>query len=203
MSATVIACLGALRAGRVVAFATDTLYALSCDPFSAPALHRLRSLKGIAPGRPLPLLIPRGFDVARIDCVLPPRASALVHRYWPGKLTLIVPCHGSLATSVGRLPDGAVGLRVPAGAWLQDLLSAFDGPLVGTSANPTGAPAATNEAQVRAYFPERDVDCFDGACPGGAPSTVLSLADEPVVIEREGAIAGSELLRLLEPGGGA
>jgi L-threonylcarbamoyladenylate synthase len=197
------ACLDQLRAGRVVAFATDTFFALSCDPHSDSALRELRTLKGLDANRPLPLLIPAGYDVARIGCVLPRVATTLIDHYWPGKLTLIVPCHGKLAARVGRRPDGAVGLRVPEGAWLLDLLAAFDGPLVGTSANPTGAPPAASLADVQSYFSTDRVVGYPGESPGGAPSTVLSLADDPPKIVREGAIPGTELLRRLATGVGA
>lgn len=188
------ACLNALRTDRVVAFPTDTYFALSCDPFSGPALSLLREFKEIGPDRPLPLLIPPGFDCARIGCVLSESASRLASQFWPGKLTLVVPCEGPLARTVGCPPDFGVGLRVPEGNWLSDLLRAFDGPLVGTSANRTGLPPATSAEEVRRYFTLDQVVAFAGTSPGGPPSTVISLtADGPVVL-REGAIPTAALM---------
>lgn len=197
------ACLDALRAGRVVAFPTDTFFALSCDPLSDAALARLRELKEIAPGRPLPLLIPPDFDCARIGCVLSEPVRRLTQRFWPGKLTLVVPCDGALGPRVGRRPDFAIGLRVPEGAWLHDLLMAFDGPVVGTSANRTGDPPATTVAEVRRYFSMDQVDSFPGTAPGGAPSTVVSVAGEELVVEREGAVSAAELMQAWSPGTGS
>ena len=188
------ACLDALKAGRVVAFPTDTFFALSCDPFSDPALSLLRQEKEIGSLRPLPLLIPPDFDCARIGCVLSQKAQLLARRFWPGKLTLVVPCEGPLGARVGREPDFAVGLRVPEGEWLTDLLRAFDGPLVGTSANRTGQPPAASLEEVRRYFALDKVVAFAGLAPGGAPSTVISVTGDEPTIEREGAIP-VELLR--------
>jgi L-threonylcarbamoyladenylate synthase len=194
------ACLDALKAGHVVAFPTDTFFALSCDPLSDPALTLLRQLKAIGPARPLPLLIPPGFDCTRIGCVLNPRAQLLAREFWPGKLTLVVPCEGPLGSRVGRKTDCAVGLRVPEGEWLSDLLRAFDGPLVGTSANRTGqSPAATVE-EVRRYFTPDQVTAFAGVAPGGAPSTVISVTGPEPEVEREGAIPIALLRHTWEQG---
>jgi L-threonylcarbamoyladenylate synthase len=179
-----------------VAFPTDTFFALSCDPFDAQALSLLRRLKGIGHDRPLPLLIPAIFDVSTLGCEFNGLASELAERFWPGKLTLIVPCKGALAEAVGRPNDGAIGLRIPAGAWLQHLLSSWSGPLVGTSANPTGRPPAVSPAQIHDYFGRQLGWASDQSAPGGEPSTVVDVTSGEIHIEREGAVPVSDLASL-------
>jgi tRNA threonylcarbamoyl adenosine modification protein (Sua5/YciO/YrdC/YwlC family) len=176
----------------VVAFPTDTFYALSCDPFHMHALDRLRHLKQIAQ-RPVPLLVPIGFDCRGLGCTLGRMAEELTSRFWPGKLTLIVPCHGQLAARVGRPSDGAVGLRAPGWPWTQDLLRAWGGPLVGTSANVTGRPPAVTPEDVRAQFGEDLQWVADQVAPGGAPSTVVDVSTGKLRVEREGAVSESAL----------
>lgn len=188
------ACVAALRGGHVVAFPTDTFFALSCDPFNAQALAALRRLKGIEADRPLPLLIPAIIDVSKLGCEFNGLASELAERFWPGKLTLIVPCKGELSRAVGRSEDGAIGLRIPGGAWLQHLLSSWSGPLVGTSANPTGRPPALTPSEIHEYFGRQLGWVSDQSAPGGEPSTVVDVTSGEIRIEREGAVPVSELI---------
>lgn len=187
-------CLTALRAGGLVAFPTDTFFALSCDALNPGAVRRLRELKALAPVRPLPVLIPAALDPVTLGCRLDERARSLIDRHWPGKLTLIVPCEGVLAENVGRAEDGAVGIRVPDGEWLLDLLTRWNGPLVGTSANPTGRPPAVSPDDIRAYFGNQLAWVSPERAPGGNPSTVVDSTGTELRIEREGAIPAAEII---------
>ena len=186
-------CLQALAAGQVVAFPTDTFFALACDPFCSPAVERVRRLKQRDPGQPLPLLIPLSLDWERIHCDQSPLARELAGAFWPGKLTLVVPCRGELAARVGRQGDGAVGLRAPGGERLQELLRAWDGPLVGTSANISGRPPATTAAEVDTYFPSGPAWIAPESAPGGKPSTVVDVCGERMLIAREGSVTSEQL----------
>jgi L-threonylcarbamoyladenylate synthase len=180
-----------------VAFPTDTFFALSCDPFNTQALATLRRLKGIDAARPVPLLIPAIFDVAKLGCEFNGLATELAERFWPGKLTLVVPCTGTLSQLVGRPEDGAVGLRAPGGAWLQHLLSSWGGPLVGTSANTTGRPPATSPEEIRSYFGRQLGWISEEPAMGGEPSTVVDVTTGEIRVERDGAVPAAELAPLL------
>jgi tRNA threonylcarbamoyl adenosine modification protein (Sua5/YciO/YrdC/YwlC family) len=175
-----------------VAFPTDTFFALSCDPFDTHALARLRRLKRIKE-RPLPLLLPTGFDCRDLGCHLSRFAEELVSHFWPGKLTLIVPCRGVVAARVGRLSDGALGVRVPDWPWTQDLLRSWNGPLVGTSANITGRKPAVTPADVQAQFGDDLEWIARETAPGGEPSTVIDVSGERLRVQRVGAVSESEL----------
>jgi len=186
------ACLRALNTGHLVAFPTDTFYALSCDPFNADAVGRLRAMKGSPAGRPLSLLLPPSFDVATIGCHLSAQAQVLIERFWPGPLTLVVPCDGSLSRLVGGAPDGAVGIREPAEPTPTTMLSEWGRPVVGTSANPVGLPPARIADEVRDYFGD-DVCTIAGHAPGVAASTVVRVVEDRIELLREGMIPRSEL----------
>ena len=188
-------CVRALRRGGVVAVPTDTLYGLLADPHSAPAMATLRRLKQVTGPRPWPLLIPAGFDLSRLGCTLSDSGRRLAARFWPGKITLIVPCTSPLAQVVGRPKDGAVGLRVPGGPpELAELLMQWDGPLTGTSANPQGCPPALDSDGVHRYFPDLLAHVVPGRSGGGAPSTVVDTVAKDIQIERAGAVT-EEMLR--------
>jgi L-threonylcarbamoyladenylate synthase len=182
------ACVRALRRGGVVAFPTDTCYGLLADPFSEAAMARLVQLKQVSGPRPWPLLLPQHFDCSRLGCTLSDSGQRLAREFWPGQVTLVVACSGPLAKLVGRAGDGAVGLRVPGGPkQLLRLLETWDGPLVGTSANPSGLPPAAQSQQVEAYFPGELDLVVAGRSPGGPPSTVVDTVNG-VAVMRSGAV---------------
>lgn len=183
-----VECIRALESGRVVAFATDTFYALACDPYNLKALNQLRALKGRSASRPLPLLIAQDYDWQELGCEHTGLTRTLARLFWPGKLTMIVPCHSDLAARVGREGDDLLGLRVPGGDWLQELLSQWGGPVVGTSANLSGQPPARSCDEAREYFGNKVFYVDGGMAPGGAPSTVVQLVKGGLRVIREGAV---------------
>ena len=193
-------CLAALKSPGVVAFPTDTFYALSCDPSEPVALSKLRQLKGLDSDRPLPLLIPRDYDLAVCGCTVSDNAAQLMQSFWPGKLTVILPCTGALAAAVGRSADGAIGVRAPDTKWLLRLLERMETPLVGTSANPTGQPPARTSAEVRSYFGAEVAVLDEADAEGGQPSTVVDCTGGAFEIVREGAISSADILQHQESG---
>jgi tRNA threonylcarbamoyl adenosine modification protein (Sua5/YciO/YrdC/YwlC family) len=115
--------------------------------------------------------------------------------YWPGKLTLILPCDGHLATVIGRPSDGAVGVRLPDNDWLLQLLDRFQSPLVGTSANSSGRPPARTASEVRDYFGSAITWLGTSDAVGGQPSTVVDVTGDRPAIVRQGAIPATEILQ--------
>src|SRR5215831_4905635 len=78
-----------IRAGRIVAYPTDTLYGLAVDPRSAAAVERLYALKG-RPETSALTLIAADVEQARLAARLTPVAETLARRWWPGPLTIVV-----------------------------------------------------------------------------------------------------------------
>jgi len=177
-----------------VAFPTDTCYGLLADPFSKAAMAKLLHLKQVSGPRPWPLLLPMHFDLSRLGCALSDSGRRLAAEFWPGQVTLVVACSGPLAKLVGRIDDGAIGLRVPGGPkLLRRLLEVWDGPLVGTSANPSGLAAPDTSEQVEGYFPGELDLVVAGSSPGGPPSTVVDTV-QGVVVVRSGAVSDERIL---------
>lgn len=135
--------VAALHRGGVIAYPTEAVWGLGCDPCSETAVRRLLELKQ----RPVSkgLILVAG-DIAQLAGLvdwpaLPQNRCAEVHGSWPGPHTWIVPA----TTRVPRWITGehtAVAVRVSAHPVVQALCAAFGGPLVSTSANPAGAEPA-------------------------------------------------------------
>ena len=207
-----------LRAGGLVILPTDTVYGIGCNAADAGAVERLLAAKGRGRQMPPPVLVADPADLTGIVAQVPEAARALMEAFWPGALTLILEADETLTWDLGET-GGTLAVRMPAHELALNLLRR-SGPLAVTSANPTGAPPATDAASARAAFPGRvrdieeltadagaasadwreDILLLDGAAtPGPVPSTIVTLAGEharaPRIL-RQGALALADLERV-------
>ena len=83
-------CVDIVRGGGVIAFPTDTVYGIGCDPFNDEASQRVFVIKGRDLNKPLPVLTATTEDVRNL-AHMDRRADLLAGRYWPGRLTLVCP----------------------------------------------------------------------------------------------------------------
>ncbi|MBI2561515.1 MAG: threonylcarbamoyl-AMP synthase [candidate division NC10 bacterium] len=182
-----------LRRGGLVAFPTDTLYALGANALDPAAIERVLTVKGRHHGKPLSVLVPSVEAAAALAATLPDGAQALMRAFWPGALTVVVRASAKIP-SILTAATGTVGLRMPAGAVARALLTAFAGPVIGTSANKTGAadPADAKTVQ-KAIGGQIDLVLDGGRATLGVPSTVIDCTAEPARILREGAISRAAL----------
>lgn len=165
----------ALRAGGVIAYPTEGVWGLGCDPENAAAVLHLLELKRRDMAKGLVLVAGAiehfaphlaGLDAERLQRL---RAS------WPAALTWLVPNNGAAADWVTGGGE-RVALRVSAHPVVAALSRAFGGPLVSTSANPSGRPPAMNALRVRRYFGDRLDYILTGALGGrGAPTPIRDL----------------------------
>ena len=182
-----------LRRGGLVAFPTDTLYALGANALAPEAVERVLTAKGRHQGKPLSVLVPTIAAAQGLIGQLSEAVRALMRSLWPGPLTIVLKASATLPTAlVGA--TGTIGLRIPGGAVAQAILAAFDGPIIGTSANKAGGadPADAKSVQ-RAIGGQIDLILDGGRVPLGVPSTVIDCTVEPARILREGAVTRASL----------
>lgn len=187
-----------LRAGRIVAFPTDTLYGLAVDPRSAHAVRALFDLKGRTARMALPVIAASTEQVAACCGPLGAASARLAAAFWPGPLSLVLDAPSSVVTEVhaGRR---TLAIRVPAHEVARALTRAWGGPLTATSANRTGEPATSSADTLGAIADDDRVLVIDGGrAPGGAPSTIVDARGALPVLVREGAIAWDRVLRSIE-----
>ena len=183
----------ALRRGGLVAFPTDTLYALGADALAADAVERVLTVKGRARGKPLSVLVPSVEAIAALGVSLTEGVRDVLRAFWPGPLTVVVKASGKFP-AVLTAATGTVGLRIPAGAVAQAILAGFGKPVIGTSANKAGGPDPGDAKTVqRAIGGQIDLILDGGRVALGVPSTVLDCTAEPARILREGAIPRAKL----------
>jgi L-threonylcarbamoyladenylate synthase len=177
-----------LRAGKLVAFPTETVYGLGADATREDAVLRIFAAKGRPADNPLIAHVADEAMARRYAAQWPESAQHLAQRFWPGPLTLVVPASSAIAKEVtaGGL---TVGLRSPDHPIAQALLRAFDRPIAAPSANRSERISPTTAEHVRAELGERvDLILDGGPCRVGIESTVLDLSGKTPTILRPGAI---------------
>ncbi|HET8561923.1 MAG TPA: L-threonylcarbamoyladenylate synthase [Marmoricola sp.] len=194
------AAVAAIRSGEVVVLPTDTVYGVAADAFDPPAVSRLLAAKGRGREMPPPVLVS---SVATLDALatrLPDWVRALVKRYWPGPLTVVVHEQGSLQWDLGDT-RGTVAVRMPADPVALALLERT-GPLAVSSANLSGRPAATDADQAEEMLGDVAAVLLDGGPTGGdLASTILDCTGPRPRVLREGALPTAELAAVLEAAG--
>ncbi|MEO6458275.1 MAG: L-threonylcarbamoyladenylate synthase [Chloroflexia bacterium] len=187
----------AVRAGGVVAFPTDTVYGIGCNPFDVSAIRAIYRLKGRSSTKALPLLLSGPDQLVRVAKRLTPSASLLGSRFWPGALTIVIGRNLDLPPELSG--DDTIAVRVPNHEQLRAFLAACGGFLAVTSANPSGQPDARSAQEVAAYFPSGlALVVAGGRSPGGRPSTVIDCSKEETVLLRHGAISLDNIEQALE-----
>lgn len=162
----------ALRAGGIVAYPTEAVYGLGCDPLRAETVERLLELKGRASAKGLILI---GAEFAQLAPFVRKPANVQMRRVmasWPGPHTWVFDAAAGVPwwLSGGR---ETIAVRVTAHPVAAALCRAFGGALVSTSANRTGLPPARSPLAVRRQIP-RGIDTILHAPLGGLerPTTI-------------------------------
>jgi len=177
-----------LAGGGIVAYPTETYWALGALFSREEALARLVRAKLRPAGKPLPLLAADRGQVSRVAAPLSPEAERLALRFWPGPLTLVVPAAPGVPEAI-LAGTGVVGVRIPGSEVARALAAAAGGPLVSTSANPSGGPPPVSAADLDPALRGSIDGVLDaGPSPGGLPSTVVEVSGGGVRLLRPGAV---------------
>jgi len=184
-----------------VVYPTETFYALGACVGSAKALERVNAIKCRPRSKPLPVIIG---DMAQLDVMLAPDAEAwsgygtaraLMERFWPGSLSIIVPARRDLPAPL-RDARGFVSVRLTPNPEAKALCLLAGSPLAATSANVSGDPAVNDVGRLSPAVCLGADYVFRGTPEpaGGLASTVLCPSgDGGVLLFREGAIATSAI----------
>ncbi len=181
-----------LQKGGVIAFPTDTVYGLGADAFNSTAVERIYEIKNRPKNRQLPLLIADVEQLTTLADPIPEIAWFLARRFWPGGLTLVLPKTDSLPAYLA--PGPTIAVRVPNHPVCLALIQRLGNPIIGTSANISGHPAALTADEVGQQLGGKiDFNINGGKCPGGKESTVVDVTRESPIILRQGIIPSDEI----------
>jgi L-threonylcarbamoyladenylate synthase len=191
------AAAGLLRAGRLVAFPTETVYGLGADGLDSAAVARIYAAKGRPSTNPLILHVD-GLPMAQGLCSRWPEAAVrLAEAFWPGPLTLVLPRQDGVPDTVTGGGD-TVALRMPAHRVPLSLIGLLGRPLAAPSANLSERVSPTRAEHVLEDLEGRIALILDGGPTArGLESTVVDLSTDGPRILRPGPIPPALLRRLL------
>ncbi len=133
------ASLNCLKKGQILAYPTEAVFGLGCDPFNADAVGRLLMIKQRSVDKGLILVAATWQQIESLVEPIPPRALTQVLATWPGPFTWVFPVSPAVPHWI-RGKHRTIALRVSSHPVIQELCQAFGGPIVSTSANRDGQP---------------------------------------------------------------
>jgi tRNA threonylcarbamoyl adenosine modification protein (Sua5/YciO/YrdC/YwlC family) len=182
----------ALRAGAVMLYPTDTVYAIGCDLNAKAAVQRVRQIKQLSNDKPLTFLCASLSDIAKYAYVSD-AAYRLMRRLVPGPVTFILPATKLVPKLVLNPKRKTTGIRVPDHPVAQSLLTALENPIISATVGVSSADEyycpleSSSTAELFDAFTKLvDVIVDNGQLPTRQVSTVLDLCEEPAQVLRQG-----------------
>ena len=143
-----------LKKDGVIAYPTEGLYGLGCNPFSQTAVMKLLEIKKRSVRRGLILVASDFSQIRPLITPLPSYAKAQVMETWPGPVTWLFPI-SEHAPSWIIGDHNTIAIRISNHPVIQGLCTIFDGPIVSTSANITGYPSIRDLRSIQICFSEK------------------------------------------------
>ena len=183
----------ALRAGRLVAFPTETVYGLGADARSEAAVRRIFAAKERPSDNPLIVHVDSLAAAEQVTAWVTPLAQTLAAQWWPGPLTLVLEADPTVpSVTTGGL--STIAVRVPGHPVALGLLRAAGIPVAAPSANRSGRPSPTSAQHVLDDLSGRvDVVLDGGDSAVGVESTVVDARGDAPIVLREGSVTREQL----------
>jgi len=182
-----------LRKGGVVALPTETVYGLGADASNPEAVAKVFALKNRPADHPLIVHISGIDKLPQWAVEVPASVQALVSRFWPGPLTMILKRAPAVLDAVTGGQD-TIGLRVPNHPLTLQVLAEFGGGVAAPSANRFGKVSPTRAEHVAEEFGDRIDYILDGGpCAVGLESTIVDLTVTRPRILRLGAVTAEDI----------
>jgi L-threonylcarbamoyladenylate synthase len=179
-----------LKAGKIISFATDTVYGVAVDASNEKAVASLYQLKNRDQKKPIAIFV-KDIASAKKNFSFSKKAEEIAEKFLPGALTLVLPIRPEtsldLASNLNNNHDGFLGFRIVDTDFIKKLFEKFDGILAVTSANLSGEKEAQNAQEVAKKFLELDL-LIDGEITSKTPSTVAKIIEDKITILRQGPI---------------
>lgn len=177
--------VAALRDGETVIYPTDTIYGIGCDALNVRAVEKICQLKGIDPQKSNLSIICNDLSNISEYAKVSNANFKLMRRNLPGPFTFILPTTSTLPRIYKNRKT--VGIRVPANAIIQDLVSMLGNPILSTTIKDENDEVeyTTNPELIYEKWADFADIVIDGGIGGMEPSTVVDCTgDEPVIVRQ-------------------
>lgn len=185
-----------IKAGKLVAFPTETVYGLGADALNPYAVTNIFALKERPSFDPLIIHIAEISDIARLVSGNDERINQLAERFWPGPLTMVLP-KSDLVPDIVTSGLPTVGIRMPGNDIARKLIQESGCPIAAPSANKFGRISPTTAAHVRKNLPDVDYIIDGGKTTVGIESTIIRLTEKGFQVLRNGLITQEEIEQIV------
>ncbi len=179
----------AYQNGRIIAFPTDTVYGLGCNPLNKDSVSRIYDLKKRSGEKKFPIL---GFSKKDLEKIVEfnPKAEKISERFWPGQVTLLLPIRKELSKQIEN--NGKLAVRVPNNECVLSILKQCK-LIVGTSANISGEKSISDPNECKMRLPKIDILVDGGRIKSFGESTIIDFVDNEIKIIRKGSVSKNEI----------
>jgi len=182
-----------IKAGGLVAFPTETVYGLGANALDAEAVKKVYAAKGRPSDNPMIVHIARASDIDKLAPNVNEMILALIDKFWPGPLTLVLKKRNEVPTETTGGSD-TVAVRMPDHRIATSLIAQAGCPIAAPSANLSGKPSSTKPEHVIDDLSGKiDAIISGGDCRIGIESTVLDVTSEIPMILRPGFVTAEDI----------
>src|SRR5579859_7490585 len=178
-----------IKNGGIVVYPTDTVFGIACRIDDEVAIKRLFTIKQRSEKQSVPVLVD---SIVMAEKYLLPISrkvkEQLMKPYWPGGLTIVLPCDTRKVPSLIRGGGNTLGVRIPDNKLLQEIIRQVGIPITGTSANFHGQTTPSKKVELNPEFIKLVDFVLPGKCNNNLSSTVIDCSVSPWKILREGVV---------------
>ncbi|MEI6222469.1 MAG: L-threonylcarbamoyladenylate synthase [bacterium] len=188
-----------LLKGDLIAFPTDTVYAIAALSTSKKAVKRLYKIKKRQDNKPTAILIGNKIDYKKYTKDSSQGTKKIINAFWPGALTLVLRSKSGFSSHFQGNSSDFIGIRHPSEPLIEEILVTIKEPLVASSSNTAGEPPLNTPEAIDSVFGKhlaciiRKPDFYPNP-----PSTIVKIDNNKFTILREGAITRTQINQALD-----
>ena len=185
--------VNAYENGEIIAYPTDTVYGIGCNPFNKDSVSKIFDIKNREGGKRFPIL---GFSKKELEKIVEFNtiAEKISEKFWPGQITMLLPIRKEITQRISN--NGKLAVRVPNNECVLSILEKCK-LIVGTSANISGEKSILDSNECKTKLPEIDILVDGGKITSLGESTIIDFVDDQLKVIREGSISKQDIEKIL------
>ncbi len=193
----IMRCASRLKAGELVAFPTETVYALGAIATDAQAVKKIYDVKKRPTDKALIVAVAKKSDIKKVVRSIPPKAQILIDKFMPGALTLVLNRADVIPDEV-TAGSSSVAVRIPDNPVAIKLIELAGAPVVVPSANTADKASPTLAAHVKDDLDGKIQYILDGgASKIGIESTIIDARNDPPTVLRAGGVTIEQIKKAI------
>ena len=185
--------VNAYENGQIIAYPTDTVYGIGCNPFNKDSISKIYDIKNREGEKRFPIL---GFSKKELEKIVEFNTIAenISEKFWPGQITMLLPIRKEISQRISN--NGKLAVRVPNNECVLAILEKCK-LIVGTSANISGEKSILDSNECKTKLPEIDILVNGGKITSLGESTIIDFVDDQLKVIREGSISKQDIEKIL------